>query len=138
MTYVSLRAFERTDIPYLHHWMNDSESLLMVGRTPLSFEEVEQLIEQERKSGSLLLVIQNPEKTPLGWVHLSKIEQEHGRAEIGILLAPEHRGQGGWRGCYASHADSCFSSAQITSSVSHNASDQHSRYCPVYKTGLFD
>jgi len=91
---VSLRAFEKGDIPHLHRWMNDPESLMMIGRSLLSLEEVERQTEKHRSSGDLLLVMQNRQSTPLGWVHLSKIEQEHGRAEIGILLAPEHRGKG--------------------------------------------
>lgn len=91
---VLLRAFERSDILHLHRWMNDSESLEMIGHAPLNFEEVERRVEKHRNAGDLLLAIEDSQSKLLGWVHLSKIEQEHGRAEIGILLAPEHRGKG--------------------------------------------
>lgn len=91
---IALRAFEKSDISHLHRWMNDPESLAMIGRCPLSFEEIEQEVEKHKNAHDLLLVLEQAKSTPLGWVHLSKIELEHGRAEIGILLAPEHRGKG--------------------------------------------
>lgn len=91
---VCLCAFERSYLPLLHSWLNDLESIVMIGRSFHSFEETEMLVERKRKSGDLMLAIQDSQSQLLGWVHLSKIEQEHGRAEIGILIAPEHRGQG--------------------------------------------
>ena len=91
---IVLRAFEKRDIMPLHRWMNDEEALVMIGRVPRSLEEVEKLVEKQRCMGDLLLAIENSEHQLLGWVFLTKIEHEHGRAEIGILLAPESRGQG--------------------------------------------
>ncbi len=91
---VCLRAFEKSDLPYLHQWLNDLESIAMIGRLFYSLEETEIFVEKKRKSGDHLLAIKNSQSQPLGWVHLSKIEHEHGRAEIGILIAPEYRGQG--------------------------------------------
>jgi diamine N-acetyltransferase len=91
---VSLRAFERSDILHLHRWMNDAESLEMIGHAPLNLEDVERQVEKLRNAEALLLAIEDSQSKLLGWVHLSKIEQEHGRAEMGILLAPEHRGKG--------------------------------------------
>jgi RimJ/RimL family protein N-acetyltransferase len=91
---VTLRAFEKSDIPHLHRWMNDPESIVLIGRAPRNLEDVERQVEKQRSSGDLLLAIQNGKSELLGWVFLYKIEQEHGRAEIGILLAPESRGKG--------------------------------------------
>jgi len=91
---LSLRAFEKSDLPFLHRWLNDEESFFMIGRCPMSMEEVERKVERQKSSGDLLLVLDNGSPEPVGWVHLSKIEHEHGRAEIGILLAPERRGKG--------------------------------------------
>jgi diamine N-acetyltransferase len=93
MPIISLRAFEKTDIPSFHSWMNNEESLELIGRVPQSLEQVEKLVEELQKEG-LLLAIQSDTNELLGEVHLCKMEQEHGRAEIGILLAPEARGQG--------------------------------------------
>lgn len=91
---VVLRAFEKSDISHLHVWVNDPESLVMIGRYPLSLDEIEQKVEKHRQAHDLMFVMEQMKSTPLGWVYLSKIEQEHGRAEIGILVAPEHRGKG--------------------------------------------
>lgn len=91
---IVLRAFEKRDVLPLHRWMNDEESLVMIGRVPRTLEEVEKLVEKQRAMGDLLLAIENSEAHLSGWVFLTKIEHEHGRAEIGILLAPESRGQG--------------------------------------------
>ncbi|MBE7681221.1 GNAT family N-acetyltransferase [Paenibacillus sp. P13VS] len=91
---VTLHAFETDYIKELHHWLNDSVSISMVGRTPLTYEQTVNHVEKKRQDGDLLLAIKNEEKRLIGWVFLQNIELEHGRASIGILLAPEARGQG--------------------------------------------
>jgi RimJ/RimL family protein N-acetyltransferase len=91
---VTLHAFETENIKELHRWMNDSVSISMVGRTPLTYEQTVNHVEKKRQNGDLLLAIKNEEKRLIGWIFLQNIELEHGRASIGILLAPEARGQG--------------------------------------------
>ncbi|MDY0942783.1 GNAT family protein [Priestia megaterium] len=89
-----LRSFETSDIKSLHQWSNDTRAILMVGRTPLTYEEVVQEVEKKKKNNDLLLAIENEENKLIGWVFLKDIDYAHGRASIGILLAPEARGQG--------------------------------------------
>lgn len=91
---ISLRAFEKRDVFSLHHWLNDPESITMTGRVPYSLEDVEKLVEKHRSDRSYIFAIEDEEKKLLGWVYLYKVEFEHGRAEVGILLAPEARGMG--------------------------------------------
>ncbi|KSU81118.1 Protein N-acetyltransferase, RimJ/RimL family [Fictibacillus enclensis] len=91
---VKLRSFETADIRELHRWSNDSRSILMVGRTPLTYEQVLQEVEGKRRNNDLLLGIENEEQQLVGWVFLKDIDHGHGRASIGILLAPEARGKG--------------------------------------------
>lgn len=91
---INLRSFEREDIKELHRWSNDQVSIVMVGRTPLTYEQVEKHVEKKRQNGDVLFGVENEESKLIGWVFLQDIEHEHGRAGIGILLAPEVRGQG--------------------------------------------
>jgi diamine N-acetyltransferase len=92
--HVSLRAFETEHSKELHRWFNDADSIAMVGRTPLTYEQTVQHVEKKRKNGDLILAIENRDTQLVGWVFLQNIELEHGRAGIGILIAPEFRGQG--------------------------------------------
>lgn len=91
---VILRAFEKEDVTGLHRWLNDPESLLLIGRAPMSYDEALQHFEQKKQNGDLVLAIENEEQQLLGWIFLKNIEHEHGRAGIGVLLSPEHRGKG--------------------------------------------
>lgn len=91
---ISLRSFETKDIQELHRWMNDPVAIAMVGRTPLTYEQTAEHVEKKRKQGDLLLGIEDEDHTLVGWIFLQAIEYEHGRASLGILLAPEARGQG--------------------------------------------
>lgn len=91
---VVLRAFEQGDLKQLHRWLNDPESILMVGRTPMTFVETEQYVQKMRNENALILGIENKEQDLVGWIHLTKLYYEHGRAEIGLLIAPESRGHG--------------------------------------------
>lgn len=91
---INLRSFETEDIKELHRWSNDPVSILMVGRIPITYEQVEKHVEKKRGNGDVLLAVENEENKLIGWVFLQDIEHEHGRASIGILLAPEVRGQG--------------------------------------------
>jgi RimJ/RimL family protein N-acetyltransferase len=60
----------------------------------MTYEQTLQHVEKKRKNGDLVLAIENEEHQLVGWVFLQNIELEHGRASIGILLAPESRGRG--------------------------------------------
>ncbi|AWB46574.1 N-acetyltransferase [Paenibacillus sp. CAA11] len=91
---VTLHAFEMEYVKELHGWLNDPVSISMVGRTPLTYEQTVNHVEEKRQNGDLVLAIKNKEKRLIGWVFLQDIEYEHGRASLGILLAPEARGQG--------------------------------------------
>ncbi|RSL30974.1 N-acetyltransferase [Salibacterium salarium] len=91
---VTLRSFETEDIKELHRWSNDPVSISMAGRVPLTYEQMENHVETKRKNGDLLLAVENKENILIGWVFLQNIEYAHGRASIGILLAPEARGKG--------------------------------------------
>lgn len=94
MSYVNLRAFESEDTKELHRWFNDADSISMIGRVPRTYEETVQHVEKKRKNGDLVLAIENEELHTVGWIFLQNIEYEHGRASIGILIAPESRGKG--------------------------------------------
>lgn len=91
---VQLRAFENEDVKHLHRWFNEKESLSMVGRTPITYDETEQYVLNMRKDNAVIMGIENKEKEFVGWIHLTDISPSHGRAEIGLLLAPEYRGRG--------------------------------------------
>jgi diamine N-acetyltransferase len=91
---VTLQSFETENIKELHRWSNDPVSILMVGRTPQTYDQVAKHVEKKRQNGDLLLAIENEENKLIGWVFLQNIEYAHGRASIGILLAPEVRGRG--------------------------------------------
>lgn len=91
---ITLHAFETAYMKELHRWLNDPISIKMVGRAPISYEQTVEHVEHKQKSGDLVLAIKNENQQLVGWVSLSEIQLEHGRASFGILLAPEARGQG--------------------------------------------
>ncbi|WP_311764812.1 GNAT family N-acetyltransferase [Paenibacillus agricola] len=91
---VKLRAFETEDVKALHGWLNDADSIALVGRTPVTYEQTVQHVEKKQKNKDLVLGIENEDHQLVGWIFLQNIEFEHGRASIGILLAPESRGRG--------------------------------------------
>ncbi|WP_166242971.1 GNAT family N-acetyltransferase [Paenibacillus turpanensis] len=91
---IHLRAFESDDVKDLHRWTNDPVSLATVGRLPQTYEQMVKQVEKKRQNGDLLLAAVNNENELIGWVFLKDIDYEHGRAGIGILLAPEARGKG--------------------------------------------
>ncbi|MFC5448908.1 GNAT family N-acetyltransferase [Paenibacillus aestuarii] len=91
---IKLRAFETHDIHELHRWSNDPDAIRTVGRIPQTLEQIEKLVEKKRSRGDLCLAAEDGAGRLIGWVFLKDIEHDHGRAAIGILLAPEARGQG--------------------------------------------
>lgn len=91
---IYLTPFETTHIQYLHKWLNDERAIRMIGRTPLTYEEVVQEVEKKRMNNDLILGIENDKKELVGWVFLKDIDHGHGRASIGILLSSESRGHG--------------------------------------------
>ncbi len=91
---VQLRAFEPEDSKELHRWMNDADAIRNTGHSPVSYEEACSHVEKKKASGDIVMAIELDNSQLAGWVFLQKLEYEHGRASIGILLAPEYRGQG--------------------------------------------
>lgn len=91
---IRLRAFEPEDLPSLHRWLNDPDAIRYVGRIPRSLEDTVRHVERKKANGDLLMAVETAGGHLAGWVFLQNIEYEHGRAGIGILLAPEFRGQG--------------------------------------------
>ncbi|UKJ83445.1 GNAT family N-acetyltransferase (plasmid) [Priestia megaterium] len=91
---IYLIPFETPHIQHLHKWLNDEQAMRMVGRTPLTYEEVVQEVEKKRMNDDLILGIETNEQVLAGWVFLKDIDYAHGRASIGILLSSAARGQG--------------------------------------------
>ncbi|MEB2264360.1 hypothetical protein LAV77_06065 [Priestia megaterium] len=46
---IHLTPFETAHIQSLHKWLNDERAIQMIGRTPLTYEEVVQEVEKKRK-----------------------------------------------------------------------------------------
>jgi diamine N-acetyltransferase len=93
MQSLQVRSIEDSDISAIHTWLNDKHSLFTVGRACLSYEEVQRDVAKKRLNGDRLFAFES-QKQLVGWGHLGDIEHYHGRAKIGILLSPEHRGKG--------------------------------------------
>lgn len=91
---IKLRAFEQEDIKDLHKWLNDDEAISMVGHTYMNIEEVIKKVSKMQSNGDSIMVIEDKDKNLVGWIYLTNISFEHGRAEIGLVLSPEHRGHG--------------------------------------------
>lgn len=89
-----IKAFEDKDMESLHAWLNEEESVAMVGRTFITLQEVQNHVQNKRNNDDKMFAFLNSEDELIGWGHLSHIEPFHGRAEIGILLAPNYRGRG--------------------------------------------
>lgn len=91
---VNLRPFEEDHTSRLTRWFNDPSNLPLIGHSPKNELEIREMVDLMRKDGAVILLIESRQGEELGWIHLSHISYQHGRAEIGILLAPQHQGQG--------------------------------------------
>lgn len=97
---ITLRALEPTDLDTLYQWENDT-ALWVVSDTvaPYSREALWHYLEQY--TGDIyaqrqlrLMVTLNPDGTPVGTVDFLNFDPLNNRAELGLFIAPEHRGKG--------------------------------------------
>ncbi|GEN56596.1 GCN5 family N-acetyltransferase [Halolactibacillus alkaliphilus] len=91
---VILRPLEYEDLPDVKQWYNDPSTLMMIGHTPKSLTDIEEMVEQMEQTKANIYVIESRQHEKLGWIHLTSINQSHGRAEIGLMLDRHHQGQG--------------------------------------------
>lgn len=80
---VTLRPLEYEDLVDVKRWYNDPTTLTMIGHTPKSLTAIEEMVEQMEQTGAEIYVIESRQHDKLGWIHLTSINQSHGRAEIG-------------------------------------------------------
>lgn len=97
---IFLRALEPGDVDLLYQWENNPE-VWKAGNTlsPWSKHVLEEYIRSAHQdifsTRQLRFVIcLQPEGTPAGCIDLFDFEPVHGRAGVGILIAPERRGNG--------------------------------------------
>jgi diamine N-acetyltransferase len=97
---ITLRALEPTDLDTLYQWENDT-ALWVVSDTvaPYSREALWHYLEQY--TGDIyaqrqlrLMVTLNQDGTPVGTVDFLNFDPLNNRAELGLFIAPEHRGKG--------------------------------------------
>lgn len=96
---ITLRALEPTDLDTLYQWENDT-ALWTVSDTvaPYSREALWHYLEQYTgdiyAQRQLRLMITLPDGTPAGTVDFLNFDPLNNRAELGLFIAPEHRGKG--------------------------------------------
>ena len=97
---ITLRALEPTDLDTLYQWENDT-ALWVVSNTaaPYSREALWHYLEQY--TGDIyaqrqlrLMVTLNQDGTPVGTVDFLNFDPLNNRADLGLFIAPEHRGKG--------------------------------------------
>jgi diamine N-acetyltransferase len=96
---ITLRALEPTDLDSLYRWENDT-ALWAVSDTvaPYSREALWHYLEQYTgdiyAQRQLRLMITLADGTPAGTVDYLNFDPLNNRAELGLFIAPEHRGKG--------------------------------------------
>lgn len=96
---ITLRALEPTDLDTLYRWENDT-ALWAVSDTvaPYSREALWHYLEQYTgdiyAQRQLRLMITLADGTPAGTVDYLNFDPLNNRAELGLFIAPEHRGKG--------------------------------------------
>ena len=96
---IALRALEPTDLDTLYRWENDT-ALWAVSDTvaPYSREALWHYLEQYTgdiyAQRQLRLMITLADGTPAGTVDYLNFDPLNNRAELGLFIAPEHRGKG--------------------------------------------
>lgn len=94
---IALRALEPTDLDLILKWENDT-SLWKVSNTqmPYSREVIWHYLNTNDgdiyMTKQLRLVITLIDGTPIGTIDLTGFEPQHSRAELGMMIAPEYRG----------------------------------------------
>lgn len=98
--HVALRALEPTDLDIIMRWENDTE-VWAVSNTlaPYSRQRIWQYLESYDgdiyASRQLRLIITRVDTgEPVGCADITDFDPVNNRAEIGLLIAPEHRGRG--------------------------------------------
>lgn len=97
---VSLRPIERTDLPLMYRLENDSATWDSAATPqPMSRSTIERFISSATgdiyTDRQLRLVIERADtRTAIGFVDLTDFSPRHLRAEVGIIVLPEHRRQG--------------------------------------------
>ena len=96
---VRLRALEPTDLDLLYRWENDanvwaaSDTSAPYSRQAL-WDYLQNYTGDIYQSRQLRLVIELHDGTAVGTVDFFYFDPLNNRAELGLLVAPEHRGQG--------------------------------------------
>lgn len=96
---ITLRALEPTDLDTLYRWENDT-ALWAVSDTvaPYSREALWHYLEQYTgdiyAQRQLRLMITLADGTPAGTIDYLNFDPLNNRAELGLFIAPEHRGKG--------------------------------------------
>ena len=97
---ITLRALEPTDLDTLYRWENDT-ALWSVSDTaaPYSREALWHYLQEY--TGDIyaqrelrLMIVQTQDDTPLGTVDFFHFDPLNNRAELGLYIAAEYRGQG--------------------------------------------
>ena len=97
---IALRALEPTDLDLILRWENDTELWAVSNTlTPYSRQRVWQYLETydgdiyaSRQLRLIITVAKTGE--PVGCIDLTDFDPVNNRAELGMMIAPEHRGKG--------------------------------------------
>jgi len=97
---IALRALEPTDLDTLYRWENDT-ALWTVSDTPAPYSREALWSYLQGYTGDIyasrqlrLMIVQLATGTALGTIDFINFDPLNNRAELGLLVAPEHRGQG--------------------------------------------
>ena len=97
---VALRALEPTDLDVLYRWENDT-ALWAVSDTPAPYSREALWHYLETYTGDIyaqrqlrLMVTLANDGTPAGTIDFLNFDPLNNRAELGLFIAPEHRGKG--------------------------------------------
>lgn len=96
---ITLRALEPEDIEILYEWENQPEIwTYSLNRSPISRQTLTQYIlssmEQDIYALKQLRLMALNQGEPIGCIDLNDFDPYHLRAEVGMMIAPKHRGKG--------------------------------------------
>lgn len=98
--HVALRALEPTDLDLILRWENDTEVWAVSNTlTPYSRQQIWQYLQTYDgdiyASRQLRLIVTLADTgEPIGCADITDFDPANNRAELGFMLAPEHRGKG--------------------------------------------
>ena len=97
---VTLRALEPTDLDILYRWENDT-TLWTVSDTVATYSREALWHYLENYTGDIyaqrqlrLMITLTADSTPVGTVDFLNFDPLNNRAELGLFISPEHRGNG--------------------------------------------